>query len=100
MEVVFAPSSPVPVVTTKTYSCLLSDFYSVFKMGVQLVMTCSHLLGAEVGVLGLLLAGVRPVHGVVLLELHGLHLLLDGVHLAGWFCDCAPLLSCKTMRLH
>ena len=37
-------------------------------------------LGPEVGVLGLLLAGVGPVHGIVLLKLHGLHLLLDGVH--------------------
>ncbi len=40
----------------------------------------SHPLGPEVGVLGLLLAGVRPVHGIVLLQLHGLHLLLDRVH--------------------
>ena len=37
-------------------------------------------LCSEVSILGLLLAGVGPVHGVVLLELHGLHLLLDGVH--------------------
>ena len=40
------------------------------------------LLGPDLGVLGGLLAGVRPVHGVVLLHLHGLHLPLDGVHCA------------------
>ena len=40
----------------------------------------THPLGPEVGVLGLLLAGVGAVHGVVLLQLHRLHLLLDGVH--------------------
>ena len=40
----------------------------------------THPLSAKVGVFGLLFAGVRPIHGVVLLELHGLHLLLDGVH--------------------
>ena len=40
----------------------------------------SHPLCPEVGVLGLLLAGVGAVHGVVLLQLHRLHLLLDGVH--------------------
>ena len=40
----------------------------------------THPLGPEVGVLGLLLASVGPVHGVVLLKLHRLHLLLDGVH--------------------
>merc|ERR1712013_437161 len=38
-------------------------------------LVCIHQL-----LLGLVLAGVGPVHGVVLLELHGLHLLLDGVH--------------------
>ena len=38
------------------------------------------LLGAHLGLLGALLASVRPVHGVVLLDLHGLHLLLDGLH--------------------
>ena len=32
------------------------------------------------GILGRLLAGVWAVHGIVLLHLHGLHLLLDGVH--------------------
>merc|ERR1712032_1020390 len=31
-------------------------------------------------ILGRLLTDVRPVHGVVLLHLHGLHLLLDSVH--------------------
>merc|ERR1712013_883913 len=58
---------------------------------VQVVLELLHLLMelpnlllspfcSEVSILGLLLAGVGPVHGVVLLELHGLHLLLDGVH--------------------
>ena len=36
--------------------------------------------GPDLGLLGLLLAHIGPVHGVVLLHLHGLHLLLDGVH--------------------
>merc|ERR1740128_713740 len=38
------------------------------------------LLGADLGVLGGLLAGVGAVHRIVLLHLHGLHLLLDRVH--------------------
>merc|ERR1711913_175106 len=40
-----------------------------------LSLGCSHF-----SVLGCLLTGIGPVHGVVLLHLHGLHLLLDGVH--------------------
>ena len=40
----------------------------------------THPLGSEVGILCLLLTGISPVHGIVLLKLHGLHLLLDGVH--------------------
>merc|ERR1740128_30561 len=38
------------------------------------------LFGADLGVLGGLLAGVGAVHRIVLLHLHGLHLLLDRVH--------------------
>merc|ERR1712226_1136010 len=34
----------------------------------------------DFSILGCLLTGIGPVHGVVLLHLHGLHLLLDGVH--------------------
>jgi len=37
-------------------------------------------VGAGVGILGLVLAGVGLVDGVILLKLHRLHLLLDGVH--------------------
>merc|ERR1719264_2276918 len=39
------------------------------------------LLGADPGRLHLLLADIRLVAGIVLLHLHGLHLLLDGLHL-------------------
>ena len=40
----------------------------------------THPLSSEVGILGLLLTGISSVHGIVLFKLHGLHLLLDGVH--------------------
>merc|ERR1711971_685637 len=40
-----------------------------------LSLGCPHL-----GILGGLLTDIRPVHGIVLLHLHGLHLLLDGIH--------------------
>ena len=43
-------------------------------------MNRTHPLGSKVGILCLLLTGISPVHGIVLLKLHGLHLLLDGVH--------------------
>lgn len=43
-------------------------------------MAVTYPLGAEVGVLCLLFAGIGPVHGIVLLKLHSLHLLLDRVH--------------------
>merc|ERR1712029_394810 len=35
---------------------------------------------SDLGILGSLFTGIRPVHGIVLLHLHGLHLLLDGIH--------------------
>merc|ERR1719319_2087152 len=44
----------------------------------DLVLT---LLGADPGRLHLLLTDIRLVAGIVLLHLHGLHLLLDGLHL-------------------
>ncbi len=37
-------------------------------------------LHTPLGLSGFLLRGVSPVQGVVLLDLHRLHLLLDGVH--------------------
>jgi hypothetical protein len=40
----------------------------------------AYLLGAEVGVAGLLFALEGALHRSVLVELHRLHLLLDGVH--------------------
>ena len=43
-------------------------------------MNDSYPLSPEVGILCLLLTGICPVHGIVLLKLHSLHLLLDGVH--------------------
>merc|ERR1719378_355853 len=58
-------------------------------------LTFLGLLGPEVGVLGLLLAGVGPVHGIVLLKLHGLHLLLDGIHLV---CCSVLILFTDEMR--
>merc|ERR1711936_817267 len=44
----------------------------------ELVDLLLGLLGADLGRSGSLLAGIAPVHGVVLLHLHGLHLLFDG----------------------
>ena len=35
-----------------------------------------------------LLTGVSSVHGVVLLHLHGLHLLLDGLHVKASKSEC------------
>ena len=43
----------------------------------------AYLLGPQVSVLGLLLEEVSAVHRVVLLQLHRLHLLLDGLHGCG-----------------
>ena len=40
----------------------------------------THPLCSEIGILCLLFTGISSVHGIVLLKLHGLHLLLDGVH--------------------
>ena len=34
----------------------------------------------HLSIFGGLFADIGPVHGIVLLHLHGLHLLLDGVH--------------------
>ena len=48
------------------------------------ILTVTHPLGPEVCVLCLLLASIGAVHRIVLLKLHGLHLLLDGVHGEGW----------------
>jgi hypothetical protein len=42
-----------------------------------------YLLGPEVSIAGLLLTEEGAVHRVVLLQLHGLHLLLDGIHGGG-----------------
>ncbi len=50
------------------------------------------LSSTHLGVLGGLLTGVRAVHGIVLLHLHRLHLLLDGVH-------AAPAVPCLVERL-
>merc|ERR1719507_2853843 len=58
---------------------------------------CHLLLGlgsSHLCILGCLLTDVRPVHGVVLLHLHGLHLLLDSVHAA------SALLSSAVERSH
>merc|ERR1711913_101886 len=52
---------------------LLSFFDKLSNL--LLSLGCPHF-----SVLGCLLAGIGPVHGVVLLHLHGLHLLLDSVH--------------------
>ena len=57
------------------------------------MLLCAYPLRPEVGVLGLLLAGVGPVHGIVLLKLHRLHLLLDGVHGGG--CSVAAAAAIK-----
>lgn len=46
----------------------------------------AYLLGAKVGVAGLLLALQGTLHRVVLVELHRLHFLLDRVH-----CGCVLL---------
>lgn len=49
-----------------------------------------YLLRPVVGLLVLLFQGVGPVHSVVLLQLHRLHLLLDGVHGGGVVCGSRP----------
>ena len=51
--------------------------------GVSLRLGGAYLLGAQVGVLGLLFEKVSAIHRVVLLQLHRLHLLLDGLHGGG-----------------
>merc|ERR1719491_20910 len=38
------------------------------------------LFGADVGILCLLFAGISLVHGIVLVKLHGLHFLFNGLH--------------------
>merc|ERR1740128_1298943 len=63
---------------------LLGGLVQVNLQLLGLLHQLSHLLlgllGADLGVLGGLLAGVGAVHRIVLLHLHGLHLLLDRVH--------------------
>lgn len=46
-------------------------------------LSAHYFLGAEVGIARLLFAGVGAVHGVILLQLHRLHFLLDRVHFGG-----------------
>merc|ERR1712213_299281 len=41
------------------------------------------LLSTDIGILCLLFTGIGPVHGIVLLKLHSLHFLFDGLHV-GW----------------
>merc|ERR1719391_710376 len=50
------------------------------SLGHQLVHLIFSLGGSQLGSLALLLADVHSVAGVVLLHLHSLHLLLDGLH--------------------
>merc|ERR1719348_837722 len=50
------------------------------SLGHQLGHLLLGLVSPHLGPLAGLLAGVTPVTGIVLLHLHGLHLLLDGVH--------------------
>ncbi|CAN8028998.1 unnamed protein product, partial [Ixodes persulcatus] len=49
-----------------------------FLLGLRHVL---YLLGAQGGIPGLLFRGLCSVHRIILLQLHRLHLLLDGLHL-------------------
>merc|ERR1712027_146219 len=68
-------------------SCQRELLLGLVKLNLQLLSLLdklSHLLLSlgrpDLGVLGGLLTDIGPVHGIVLLHLHGLHLLLDGIH--------------------
>lgn len=58
-----------------------------------------YLLGAEAGVLALLLALHRAVESVVLLQLHRLHLLFDRVHFGCLFFLSPLVENLKIMLL-
>jgi len=49
----------------------------------KLVLDVFYFFSSDVGILGLLFTSISPVHGIVFLKLHGLHLLLDGIHCDG-----------------
>ena len=53
---------------------------------------CAYPFSSEVGIFCLLFAGISPVHGIILLKLHSLHLLFNGIH-ADVFCVCSLPLS-------
>ena len=55
----------------------------------------TDLLCPQVCIAGLLLAEKGAVHRVVLLQLHGLHLLLDRVHGGGAARSCLKSATCK-----
>merc|ERR1712032_98592 len=68
-------------------SCQRELLLGLVKLNLKLLSLLdkvSHLLlslgCSDLGVLCSLLTDIGPVHGIVLLHLHGLHLLLDGVH--------------------
>ena len=65
------------------------------------ILTVTHPLGPEVCVLCLLLASIGAVHRIVLLKLHGLHLLLDGVHGDDEFVEVAEKIRNKvSLKFH
>merc|ERR1719382_1995742 len=59
------------------------------------------LFGADVGILCLLFAGISLVHGIVLVKLHGLHFLFDGLHVE-WqsVVPATPLFCNELARSH
>lgn len=71
--------------------CKLKDTVSVSGFAKAMVNTLNasrtevtpYLLGAQSGLPGLPFRGLCPVDRIILLQLHRLHLLLDGLHL-GW----------------
>merc|ERR1719410_1550849 len=68
-------------------SCETEFFLGLIQLNLKLLRLFDKIsnfflsLGSsDLGILGSLFTGIRPVHGIILLHLHCLHLLLDGIH--------------------